>query len=163
MALICQVHEATRNSWPLGKSWPFAPFQNIEREPKWSGIKWIVSPLLPPSFSFFFLSLRLCVCSETESQYKAKADLQITVLSLSTSLPGFRNKDFLVAKWILYYRKKKSYQVGSRKQSFQLLCGEKGEARRLKSLADDKVADCVWEASGRSSLLERKAKEMTLS
>lgn len=58
----------------------------------------MVSPLLPPSFSSSFLSIRLCVCSETESQYIAKADLQITVLSLNTSLPGFRNEDFLVAK-----------------------------------------------------------------
>lgn len=49
-----------------------------------------------PSFPLFLLplSLCLCVCSETESQYIAKADLQLTVLSLSTSLPGFRNEDF---------------------------------------------------------------------
>ena len=60
-------------------------------------------------------------------------------------------------------QEKKSYHVGARKQSFQLLCGEKGEVRRLKSFADDKVADCVWEASGSSSLLEYKSKEMTLS
>lgn len=53
--------------------------------------------------------------------------------------------------------------MGGRKQSCQLLCGEKGEAGRLKLQAENKVADCVREATGSSSLLEHKARDTILS